>query len=100
MVTHTPEGCLVVLAGEIEFEVRHVFDKVMGSLDECPDDAPVIIVDLSGVTFLDSSGLGGLVGIQARARDRGQSVTLKRPSPSVLRLFQITGLDTLFSIES
>jgi anti-sigma B factor antagonist len=56
-------------------------------------DAPVLRVDLSGVSFLDSSGLQVLLAAHKRARDGGRRLVLVAPSPTVRRLFEITGLD-------
>jgi anti-sigma B factor antagonist len=59
--------------------------------------APVII-DLSGVSFCDASGLALLVGTQRRARLDGRTVVLAGPRPNVLKLLHITGLDRAFSV--
>lgn len=57
-----------------------------------------LVVDLTGVDFLDSSGLGVLVAGLNRAREVGGRLTLVCSRPSVLKLFQITGLDQVFVI--
>lgn len=49
--------------------------------------------DLSGVEFIDSSGLGVLVALTSSARDAGGDVTLVAPSKPVVRLLEISGLD-------
>jgi anti-sigma B factor antagonist len=49
--------------------------------------------DLSGVEFIDSSGLGVLVALTSSARDTGGDVTLVAPSKPVVRLLEISGLD-------
>jgi anti-sigma B factor antagonist len=51
-----------------------------------------VIVDLGSVDFLDSSGLAVLIGGLKRLRERGGSLTPVISSPSILRIFQITGL--------
>lgn len=57
-----------------------------------------VIIDLSGVSFCDASGLALLVGAQRRARLDGRTVVLAGPRPNVLKLLHITGLDRAFSI--
>jgi anti-sigma B factor antagonist len=57
-----------------------------------------IILDLGGVTFLDSSGLGQLVGSYATAASRGGEIRLLNLNKRVYDLMQITKLYTVFAI--
>jgi anti-sigma B factor antagonist len=57
-----------------------------------------IILDLGGVTFLDSSGLGQLVGSYATAVSRGSEIRLLNLNKRVYDLMQITKLYTVFAI--
>ena len=59
---------------------------------------PTIVVDLLGVTFLDSTALGVLVGALKRCRDVGGDLPLVIDEPRILRVFDITGLTGVFSI--
>ena len=51
-----------------------------------------VIADLGRVDFLDSTGLGALVGGLKRLREAGGSLALVISSPRILRIFQVTGL--------
>jgi anti-sigma B factor antagonist len=51
-----------------------------------------LIADLGRVDFLDSTGLGALVGGLKRLREAGGSLALVISTPRILRIFQITGL--------
>jgi anti-anti-sigma factor len=51
-----------------------------------------VVVDLSAVTFMDASGLGVLVGAARLARNEGRDLVLRDPSPSALRVLQVTGM--------
>ena len=51
-----------------------------------------LIADLSQVDFLDSTGLGALVGGLKRLREDGGSLALVITNPRILRIFQVTGL--------
>lgn len=53
-------------------------------------------VDLSQVTFLDSTALGVLVSMQRRSRRLGGSLAVFAPGPRVHRILRITGLTALF----
>jgi anti-sigma B factor antagonist len=57
-----------------------------------------LIADLSQVDFLDSTGLGALIGGLKRLREAGGSLTLVIVAPRILRLFQITGLTKVLAI--
>ena len=92
--TLIPTICII---GELDLASAPSLSK---ALDEfLPIDAP-IIVDLSDVTFIDSSGLSVLV--QARQRlgtsSTGNPIRLVVVRPAVQRIFEITGLDQVFEI--
>ena len=57
-----------------------------------------LVVDLTGVTFLDSTGLGVLVGRLKLARTRGGALRLAGAEDRVLKVFAITGLDKIFEM--
>lgn len=58
----------------------------------------VQVLDLHEVTFLDSTGLGVLVGALKRSRETGGSLRLVISEQRILRIFEITGLTDVFSI--
>lgn len=57
-----------------------------------------LLVDLSAVEFLDSTGLGVLVGGLKAARKAGGDLRLASPSPPVARLLRLTTLDRVFRV--
>ena len=57
-----------------------------------------LIADLSRVEFIDSSGLGALIGGLRRVREDGGSLVLVISTPRILRVFQLTGLTRAFVI--
>jgi anti-sigma B factor antagonist len=59
-----------------------------------------VVVDLGRVEFLDSTGLGVLVGAHRRLRAREGSLNLVCPHERLLKVFRITGLDNVFDIHS
>jgi anti-sigma B factor antagonist len=57
-----------------------------------------VIVDLTEVGFLGSTGLGALVAARTAAAERGASLPLVCTHQRILKLFTITGLDGVFTI--
>lgn len=57
-----------------------------------------IAVNLQGVEFLDSSGLGVLIGTLKRCKEAGGSLALVAPRRPVQKILSITGLDKVFAI--
>jgi anti-anti-sigma factor len=78
------------IAGELDAHTAPEFGRAVTRLIE-GQQAPEIIVDMSSVDFMDSSGLGSLIGCYKAARQRGKSVRVESPSPSVARILEITG---------
>lgn len=73
-------------------ELKKTFDKLISKKD------PKILVNLSKVTYVDSSGLATLVGILKGIRSYGGKMKLANMSPKIKSLFEITKLDKLFDI--
>ncbi len=63
-----------------------------------PTPPPVIVLDLSKLTFLDSTGLRCLVTADRRAREAGRRVVIVRGPDAVQRVFEITRLDERLEI--
>ena len=86
---------LVVLRGDLDIatapELRECLVRVI-------DEGARIVIDLEAVDFLDSAGLGILVGGLKRARTRGGELELVCSSHDVLKPLEITGLDRVFTI--
>jgi anti-sigma B factor antagonist len=57
-----------------------------------------LLVDLSGVGFLDSSGLGALVRALTQSQKEGGQTKLLRAGPQIRKLLQMTKLDSVFAI--
>ncbi len=79
----------VVLNGEIDVYTAPTLADWLAPLQGAGSD---VSIDLAGVGFIDSSGLGVLIDAHRRAVDAGRRLVLARPSPAVVRLIEITGL--------
>ncbi|HWE38607.1 MAG TPA: STAS domain-containing protein [Isosphaeraceae bacterium] len=59
--------------------------------------APDLIIDLSGVGFAGSAALGGFLGLRKLSQPAGGRIVFCRVEPTVLEVFRVSKLDTLFS---
>jgi anti-sigma B factor antagonist len=92
------DGSVATVALEGEVDV-YTAPGLKTQLVELIDDGCIsIILDLEKVAFIDSSGLGVLVGVLRRAREKGGAVRIICTRDSVLKIFRITGLDKVFPI--
>jgi anti-sigma B factor antagonist len=82
------------LVGEIDMSTVPTFDEALTSaVDQAPDR---LVIDLSGVEFMDSSGLNALIRARNFLDERGVDLVISRVSEQVRRLFEISGLTTAF----
>src|SRR4051794_12458276 len=89
---------VVEIAGEVDLysapELKaHVLDAIDAGKTR-------IIVDLTNTTFIDSTTLGVLVGARKRLREQEGTLAVVCPDPDKLGLFEMTGLDRVFSIHT
>ncbi|HEX2951083.1 MAG TPA: STAS domain-containing protein [Armatimonadota bacterium] len=91
------EGIPVLrLSGELD--LRNV-PEVRRAIRELIDEGQVnFIINLSGLDFIDSSGLGVLVGGLARVREKQGTIKLSCNNRRILRVFEMTRLTQLFDI--
>lgn len=89
-------GSLVVaLGGEIDLDRA---PAVRRQLLDCVKRGQDVLVDLSAVTYIDSSGIASLVEALQWAKRRGSDLRLVAVSPQALRVFELARLDKVFSI--
>ncbi len=67
-------------------------DSLVSHLDPLPGAGSDIIIDLSDVAFIDSSGFRALIEAHQRAERVGRRLVMVDPSPAIRRLFDISGL--------
>ena len=92
--------CLTAaVSGELD---HHRAREVMEELDRQIDAAlpRKLTLDLSGLTFTDSSGIAVVLRTYKRMRQLQGSMTVLNPSDQVLRVFQAAGLDKLVPFQS
>ena len=83
----------IIAATRAEFRAA-----ALAHLAMLPSDAGAMVIDLVNTSEIDASGLGILVLIQKRAKERGLSTRLRRTPDRVHNLLKLTMLDFLFEM--
>jgi len=89
-------GVVLPVDGDVDVATAPLLRQRLDSLLD--NGRSEVVVDLSAVGFLDSSGLGALVWGLKKAKARGGWVRLVVVEPRVHRMFELTGLDRSFQI--
>ena len=85
------ERVVVRLVGELDLASTPGLEGVLES--PVAMAAAMLVIDLQGLEFLDSTGLRVLLSTHERSKERGQAFAVTRSSPQVQRLFSITRVD-------
>jgi len=89
---------IVALSGEVDIYTAPRFKECMLELLDAGLDR--LVVDLTGVTFIDSTALGVLIGGVRRVNSAGGAIALVVTNRAVERVLSITGLDRVFTIHA
>ena len=87
---------IATVRGEIDIDTVATLSEHLGLLVRMNPQR--LVIDLAGVSFIDSSGLGGFVRIR-KALPPGCPVVIRSPQRRVRQLFKITGLDSVITFE-
>ncbi|MGI8330513.1 STAS domain-containing protein [Actinomadura scrupuli] len=87
----------VEVIGELDFATRSVLDEQLEEV-VARRGLPHVALDLSRLSFCDSSGLSALIGARKRVHAAGGELLLLNPRPRLIELLRITGLDRLFTV--
>lgn len=87
----------VTLNGEIDI---YTAPDLKDQLLPLTKDKSTLEVDLSEVSYMDSTGLGVFISLLKSAKEHEGELYLLNPQSKVLRLFTITGLDQILNIEA
>jgi anti-sigma B factor antagonist len=88
-------GCTICRpVGELDAFTVSQFRQTLAELASSPQ----LLIDLSGVPFVDSAGLGALIGGIRRVRELGGDVAVACPRPTLTRLLKTTGFDRIVTV--
>ena len=87
---------IVAVGGEIDvYTAPKLRDKITELVGEGHHQ---LVIDMENVDFLDSTGLGVLVGALKRVRTHDGDLSLVCDEPRILKVFEITGLTKVFAM--
>lgn len=95
----SPDVAIVVIGGEVDFEVSpqlraHIMRAIKSGKRR-------LILDLSDVTFIDSTAIGVLAGAVERLDESGGgSLSVVSSHEKVIQIFEITGLESVISVHA
>ena len=87
---------VVTVAGEVDVATAPRFREML--IGQIAEGRHRVVVDMTWVDFIDSTGLGVLIGGLKRIRSHGGELRLVIDDPRVLKVFDITGLDQIYAI--
>jgi anti-sigma B factor antagonist len=84
------------LTGEVDsYNSPKLREKMVALIDE---GTPDLVINMGGVDYIDSTGLGTLVGGLKRATEKGGAIRIICPNEQIYKVFNITGLVKVFPI--
>ena len=87
----------VSLAGELDVSTA---DELKKSLHKLVDEKNIDMkLNLENLDYIDSTGLGVMIGILKRLKIENKEVYIEKPKNNVRKIFNITGLDKIFKME-
>ncbi|WP_308250084.1 STAS domain-containing protein [Sphaerisporangium fuscum] len=93
---HPAGPCLVLVTGDLD---HHTTPRLNAVVKEVPlESGGGLVIDLSGMTFCDSTGIAALVAAYQLAQDAGARLALAGVDSHILRIFRIMGLNQIFSV--
>lgn len=92
---HLPSGPFVLeVTGELD---HHTAKLLTRAVEEAPFGEQGVVIDLSGMTYCDSTGITVLITAYHRAEAAGSPLRLAGVSADQMRVFQVVGLDQVFT---
>jgi anti-sigma B factor antagonist len=95
---HHSQRSVLLLQGELDVSNR---DRLRCAISKALErHSPILVVDLSGLSFTDCAGLSALVWAHQRLAGHGHQLVITGAKPIVRRLLHLTGLDTYLHLST
>ncbi|MEU9133076.1 STAS domain-containing protein [Kitasatospora sp. NPDC048540] len=99
-VRDTLGGPVIEATGELDLDSAPILHSALHRALGASPPPPMLVIDLAGVTFCDSSGLNALLQARIESQGLGVALHLARPTHTVARVLEITGADKVFSVRN
>lgn len=86
------------LGGEIDIYTSTIFKDELQKI-YLSEDTGDVHIDASELEYIDSTGLGVLIGALKRLKQKDKDIYIRDTKPNVKKIFNITGLDKIFKLE-
>ena len=87
---------VIAPAGEIDLATA---GQLREGLEQAESSAPgALVVDLRAVEFIDSTGIGELVGCHRRCRESDRALAFVVPEGTIAKILRVTGMDSVFDM--
>lgn len=93
-----PESTVLSLSGELDIASAPTFEQAVAELDPV-QKSPRLVLDLSELTFMDSTGLRALLLARQEADESGRELVLRAGPRQVQRVFELSGTIDRFQFE-
>jgi anti-sigma B factor antagonist len=91
------DGTVIALQGELDLATAPELERRLHEIDAMTRGR--LLIDLSGLEFMDSTGLVVLIGAERSAQANGDRLSLRRGPNQVQRLFELAGVLDRFTFE-
>ena len=97
-VTREPGHTALRVTGDLDLETA---PQLLAAIEpHLAGGSESLLLDLSRLAFIDSSGLSALIRVNQRMTDAGRELTIVSPAPPVAKVLEITGLDAVLPLRS
>jgi anti-sigma B factor antagonist len=97
-VENVDQCSVVSIGGEVDVATAPDLRERLN--ESIAEGLPTLVVDLLGVSFIDSTGLGVLIEAMKHTESKGRTIRLAVSEPRILKVFTITGLTDVFDIRA
>ena len=88
---------VAAISGEVDiYDAPEMKERLHKCIDRTPAD---LILDCAELSYIDSTGMGVLISVLKHLKDVGKEMRIIRLSPYIYKIFTITGLQNIFTIE-
>ena len=98
-LSYEADTLIAALAGELD---HHLAASVRAKIDEAmyAGRPKSLVIDIGGVDFMDSSGLGLIMGRYTKAQELGAVLIVRNPSARAEKMLKMAGMDRIMQIET